>query len=60
MEKILSRVQVSIYMVVPSRYTASIVLNTDGTLIDGCAGFAIHKISNSAGIFTAKVTALFH
>jgi hypothetical protein len=65
MEKILSGVQVSMYMVVPSRYTTSIVLNTDGTLIDGRAGFVIHwteegsfgyKISSPTGIFTAKVT----
>jgi hypothetical protein len=65
MEKILSGVQVSMYMVVPSRYTTSIVLNTDGTMMDGYAGFAIHwteegsfgyKVSSPAGIFTVKVT----
>jgi hypothetical protein len=41
---------------------------TDGCLIDGCAGFAFHrtgeggfgyKISSTAGIFTAELTALF-
>jgi hypothetical protein len=46
----------------------SMVFYTDGSLIDGCAGFAFHRtgeggfgymISRSAGIFTAELTALF-
>jgi hypothetical protein len=53
---------------VTTRYTASMVFYTDGSLIDGCAGFAFHrtgedgfgyKISSPAGIFTAELTALF-
>jgi hypothetical protein len=44
------------------------VFYTDGSLIDGCAGFVFHrtgeggfayKISSPAGILTAELTALF-
>jgi hypothetical protein len=52
---------------VTTRYTRPMVFNTDGSLVDGCAGFVIHrteeggfghKISSPAGIFTAELTAL--
>jgi hypothetical protein len=55
-------------LTVTSRYAKSTIFYTDGPLIDGCAGFAIHrtgeggfdyKISSPAGIFTAELTALF-
>jgi hypothetical protein len=44
-----------------SRYTTSMVFYTDGSLIDGCAGFAIHQtgfghyISSPAAMFTAQL-----
>jgi hypothetical protein len=50
------------------RYLPSQNRKPDGSLIDGCAGFAIHrtevggfgnKILIPAGIFTAEFTALF-
>jgi ribonuclease HI len=53
---------------VTARYVSSMVLFTDGSLIDGCIGFAFHqtgedgfgyKISIPAGIFTAELIALF-
>jgi hypothetical protein len=50
MEGALSGVQTSMYSVVAlgelltgtARYAASMVFYTDGSLIDGCAGFACH------------------
>jgi hypothetical protein len=54
-------------LTVTTRYAASMVFYTHGSLIDGCAGFAFHrtreggfgyKISSPAGIFSAKLTAL--
>jgi hypothetical protein len=53
---------------VTTRYAAPMVFYTDGSLIDGCAGFAFHragkggfdyKISSPAGVFTVELTALF-
>jgi hypothetical protein len=48
-------------------FATFIVFYTDGSLIDGCAGYAIHrteesgfgynKIPSMAGIFTAQLTA---
>jgi hypothetical protein len=75
MERALSGVQTSMYSVVAqrelltvtARYATSMVFYTDGSLIDGCAGFAFHqagkggfgyKISSPAAIFTAELTAL--
>jgi hypothetical protein len=49
-------------LTVTTRYAASIVFYTDGSLINGCEGFAFHfgyKIPIPAGIFTAELTALF-
>jgi hypothetical protein len=68
--------QTSMYSLVAScelltgkpRYATSMVFYTDGSLIDVCAGFVIHrtkksgfgsKISSPAGIFTVEHTALF-
>jgi hypothetical protein len=76
MEGALYGVQASMYSVVApqelltvmTRYATSMIFYTDGSLIDGCAGFAFHrtgeggfgyKISSPAGIFTAELTALF-
>jgi hypothetical protein len=51
-----------------ARYAASMVFYTDCSLVDRCAGLAFHRIgeggfdfmiSDTAGIFTAKLTALF-
>jgi hypothetical protein len=70
MKRALTRIQISMYsMVAPrelltvtARHGASIAFDTDGSLIDGYAGFAFHrtgeggfgyKISSPAGIFTA-------
>jgi ribonuclease HI len=51
---------------VTSGYGASCIFYTDGPLIDGCVGFAVHqmggfghKISSPAGVFTAELSALF-
>jgi hypothetical protein len=69
MEEALSRVQTLIYSVVAPQelltvttmYATSMVFYTEDSLIDGCAGFALHrteeggfgyKISSPAGIFT--------
>jgi hypothetical protein len=55
-------------LTVTARYTASIISYTEGSLIDGCIGFAFHrtgdggfgyKISSPVFIFTAELTALF-
>jgi hypothetical protein len=70
----LSRAQTSMTLVVAprelltvtSRYTTSMVFYTDGSLVDGCVGFAIHrteegsfayKISSPVDIFTDELTA---
>jgi hypothetical protein len=72
----LSGVQTSIFSVVAprelltvtTRYAASMVPYTDGSLIDGCAGFAFYrtgevgfgyKISSPACILSAELTALY-
>jgi hypothetical protein len=76
MEEALSGLQTSMYSVVvprelltvTARYAASMVFHTDGSLIDGCAGFAFYRtgegsfgymISSPVGIFTVELTALF-
>jgi hypothetical protein len=76
MEKKLANVQGAMYtLVVPrelltvtSRYGPSCIFYTDGSLIEGCAGFAVHqmgvggfgyKIRGPAGVFTAELSALF-
>jgi hypothetical protein len=50
------------------RYGASCIFYTDGSLIEGCAGFAVHqmgvsgfghRIVSPAGVFTAELSALF-
>jgi hypothetical protein len=55
-------------LTVTTRYAASMGFHTNGSLIAGCAGFAFrrtgesgfgYKISSPAGIFNAKLTALF-
>jgi hypothetical protein len=55
-------------LTVAARYAASMAFHTDGSLMDGRAGFAFHrtgvggfsyKISSLAGIFNAELTALF-
>jgi hypothetical protein len=50
-------------------YGASLIFYTDGSLIEGCAGFAVdqmmsvggftHKILSPSGVFTAELSALF-
>jgi hypothetical protein len=76
MKKALSGVQTSMFSVgapqelltVTSRYATSMVFHTDGSLINGLAGFAIHRteeggfgytIPSPAGIYIAELTALF-
>jgi hypothetical protein len=62
MERTLSGVQTSMYSVVAprelltvtTRYAASMVFYTDGSLIEGCAVQVV-----PAGIFTAELTVLF-
>jgi hypothetical protein len=53
---------------VTSGYGPSCIFYTDGSLIEGCASFAVHqmgvggfghKIQSSAGLFTAELSALF-
>jgi hypothetical protein len=54
---------------VTARHAALMLFYMDGSLIDGCAGFAFHrtiryigfgyKISSPAGFLTAELTALF-
>jgi hypothetical protein len=53
---------------VTSGYSASCIFYTDGSLIEGCAGFAVHqmgvggfeyKFLSLAGVFTAELSALF-
>jgi hypothetical protein len=55
-------------LTVTSGYGASCILYTDGSLIEGCAGFAVHqmgvggfghKIPSLAGVFTAELSVLF-
>jgi hypothetical protein len=54
--------------VVTSEYVESAVFYTDGSLIEGSAGFAVHqtgvggfgfRMSSSAGVFSAELSALF-
>jgi hypothetical protein len=54
-------------LAVAARYAASMAFYTNGSLIDGCAGFVFHrtgedglgsKISSLAGIFTVELTVL--
>jgi ribonuclease HI len=54
--------------VVTSGYVESVVFFTDGSLIEGSAGFAIHrtgvggfgfKLPSPAGVFSAELSALF-
>jgi hypothetical protein len=54
--------------VVTSEYVESAVFYMDGSLIEGSAGFAIHrtgvggfgfKLSSPAGVFSAELSALF-
>jgi hypothetical protein len=75
MEKKLNNVQEAMYslvaphelLTVTSGYGASCIFYTDGSLIEGCAGFAVlqmdvggfgHKIQSLAGVFTAECS--FH
>jgi hypothetical protein len=51
---------------VTSYYGASCIFYTDGSLIEGCAGFSVHqmgrgenKILSPAGVFTAELSAMF-
>jgi hypothetical protein len=44
---------------VTSGYGASCIFYTDGSLIEGCVGVFGHRILSPAGIFTAKLSALF-
>jgi ribonuclease HI len=76
MEKNLANIQGAMYslvaphelLTVTSGYVASCIFYTDGSLIEGCEGFAVHqmgvggfghKIPSPAGVFTAELTALF-
>jgi hypothetical protein len=76
MEKKLANVQEVMYLLsaphelltVTSGYGESCIFYTDGSLIEGCAGFSVHqigvggfrhKISSPTGVFTAEVSALF-
>jgi hypothetical protein len=76
MEKKLANVQEAMYILmaprklltVTSGYGVSCIFYTGGTLIEGCAGFAVHqmsvggfghKIPGPAGVFTAELSALF-
>jgi hypothetical protein len=76
MEKKLANIQGAMYslvalrelLTVTSGYGASCIFYTDGSLIKGCAGFAVHqmgvggfghKIASPAGVFTAELSALF-
>jgi hypothetical protein len=72
MEKKLSNVQEAMYSSVAPRelltvtfgYGASFIFYTDGSLIEGCAGFAVHqmgvggfehRILSPPGVFTAEL-----
>jgi hypothetical protein len=76
MEKKLANVQEAMYslvaphelLTVTSGYGPSCIFYTDGSVIEGCAGFAVHqmgmsgfgyKIQGPAGVFTAELSALF-
>jgi hypothetical protein len=75
MEKKLADVQAMYSLVAPhelltvtSGYGPSCIFYTDGSLIEGCAGFAVHqmgvggfeyKIQRPAGVFTAEFSNLF-
>jgi hypothetical protein len=75
-EKKLANVQGAMYSLVAPRklltltsgYGASCIFYTDGSLIEGCAGFVVHqmgvggfghKILSPAGVFTAELSVLF-
>jgi hypothetical protein len=75
MEKKLANVQEAMYSLVAphelwtvtSGYDPSCIFYTDGSLIERCAGFAVHqmgmgrfgyKIQGPAGVFTAELSAL--
>jgi hypothetical protein len=75
MEKELANIQGAMYSLVAPRkvltvmsgYDASCILYTDGSLIEGCVGFAVHqmgvggfghKIPSPAGVFNADLSAL--
>jgi hypothetical protein len=54
-------------LTVTAGYDASCIFYTDGSLIEGCAGFAVHqmgvggfrhKIPSPDGVFTAQLSAL--
>jgi hypothetical protein len=76
MEKKLANIQRAMYSLVAHRelltvtsgYGPSWIFYTDGFLIEGCAGFAVHqmglggfgyKIRGPAGVITAELSALF-
>jgi hypothetical protein len=76
MENKLTNVQEAMYsfvapcelLNVTSGYGASCIFYTDGSLIEGCAGFAVHqmgvggfghRILSPARVFTAELSALF-
>jgi hypothetical protein len=71
MEKKLVNVQEAMYSLVAHRefgYGVSCIFYTDGSLIERCAGFAVHqmgvdgfeyKIRGPVGVFTAEFSALF-
>jgi hypothetical protein len=53
----------------PGMVRRAFIFYTDGSLIEGCSGFAVHqmgvggfehKIQNPAGVFTTKLSALFN
>jgi hypothetical protein len=55
-------------LTVTSVYGVSCIFYTDGSLIEGCVGFAVHqmgvggfgyKILSPVGVFTAELSALF-
>jgi hypothetical protein len=75
MEKKLANVQEAMYSLLASRdllsvtfgYSAPCIFYTNGSLIEGCAGFVHqmggsglgHKILSLASVFTAELSALF-
>jgi hypothetical protein len=44
MKKKLANVQEAMYPLVASEYSASCIFYTDGSLIEGCVGFAFHQM----------------
>jgi hypothetical protein len=62
MEVTLSGVQTSIYLVVltvAAWYAASMVFYTDGSLIDGCAGFAFHRTGEGGFCYNISSPVVF-